>query len=179
MTLDQEKRRSGVFGRRTRRCLARWRPILLTLLLVAALTVAGHSYYLYRPDLQSNEAAAHQAVKAASDGAVALLSYSPETLERDFTNAKARLSDHYLSYYQQFAEKIVAPSAQRGHVTTTATVLRAAVSELQPSSAVVLVFLRQKTSSKDKPQPVETTSSLRVALKKVNGSWLIENFDAV
>jgi len=180
VTLDQKAaRRSGVVVRWMRRCLARWRPILLTLLLVAALTVAGYSYFVYRPDLQTNEAAAHQAVKAASDGAVALLSYSPDTLDRDFTNAKARLSDHYLSYYQGFAEKIVAPSAQRGHVTTTATVVKAAVSELQPNSAVVLVFLKQKTSSKDKPEPVVTSSSLRVALTKVNGSWLIENLDAL
>ena len=181
MTLVQDAaRRSGVFGRWMRRCLARWRPILLTLLLVSALTVAaGYANFVYRPDLQTNEVAARQAVKAASDGAVALLTYSPETLDRDFTNAKARLSDHYLSYYQGFAEKIVAPSAQRGHVTTTATVVKAAVSELQPNSAVVLVFLRQKTSSKDKPEPVVTSSSLRVALTKVNGSWLIENLDAL
>ena len=110
---------------------------------------------------------------------MALLSYSPATLDRDFTNAKSRLTEDYLAYYQQFADQIVGPSAQRGQVTTTATVVKAAVSEMHPSSAVVLVFVKQKTASKDKPQPVVTSSSLRVALTKVNGSWLIEKFDAV
>jgi Mce-associated membrane protein len=173
-------RRTSVIGRWMRRCLARWRPILLTVLLVAALAFgAGYFYFVYRPDLQTNDAAAHQAIKAASDGAVALLSYSPETLDRDFANAKSRLTDNYRDYYQRFADQIVAPSTQRAHVTTTATVVKAAVSELHPNSAVVLVFVKQKTASKEKPGPVVTSSSLRVTLTKVNGSWLIEKFDAV
>ena len=190
MTVDDEtveqsaphrptSRRTGVIGRRMRRCLARWRPILLTVLLVAALAFgAGYFYFVYRPDLQTDDAAAHQAIKAASDGAVALLSYSPETLDRDFANAKSRLTDDYLAYYQRFADQIVGPSTQRAHVTTTATVVKAAVSELHPNSAVVLVFVKEKTTSKEKPEPVVTSSSLRVTLTKVNGSWLIEKFDA-
>jgi Mce-associated membrane protein len=171
--------RTGVIGRWTRRCLARWRPILLTMMLVAALAFgAGYFYFVYRPDLQTDDAAAHQAIKAASDGAVALLSYSPETLDRDFANAKSRLTDNYLAYYQRFADQIVGPSAQRAQVTTTATVVKAAVSELHPDSAVVLVFVKEKTTSKEKPEPVVTSSSVRVTLTKVNGSWLIEKFDA-
>ena len=67
----------------------------------------------------------------------------------------------------------------RGQVTTTATVIKAAVSEMHPNSAVVLLFLKQKTTSKDKPDPVITSSSLKVELTKVNGSWLIENFEAL
>jgi Mce-associated membrane protein len=173
------RRRTGVIGRWMRRCLARWRPILLTILLVGATGFcSGYFYFVYRPDLQTDNAAAHQVIKAASDGAVALLSYSPATLDRDFANAKSRLTEDYLAYYQRFADQIVGPSAQRGHVTTSATVVKAAVSELHPSSAVVLVFVKQKTTSKEKPEPVVTSSSIRVALTKVSGSWLIEKFDA-
>jgi Mce-associated membrane protein len=167
-------------GRWLRRGLARWRPILLTMVLIAATGfAAGYFYFVYRSDVQTDDAARHQAIKAASDGAVALLSYSPDTLTRDFNNAKSRVTDSYLPYYQQFAEKIVGISAMRGQVTTTATVLKAAVSELHPNSAVVLAFVKLKTTSKDKPDPVITSSSLKVALTRVNGSWLIENFEAV
>jgi Mce-associated membrane protein len=173
-------RRTSVVARWMRRCLARWRLILLTMMLVAALAFgAGYFYFVYRTDLQTNDAAAHQAIKAASDGAVALLSYSPETLSRDFANAKSRLTDNYLAYYQRFADQIVGPSAQRAQVTTTATVVKAAVSELHPDSAVVLVFVKEKTTSKEKPEPVVTSNSIRVTLTKVNSSWLIEKFDAV
>ncbi|WP_231985443.1 twin-arginine translocation pathway signal [Mycobacterium sp. E796] len=173
-------RRNGALGRWTRRCLARWRSILLTLLLIAALGNAARIFYFdYRPDLQTDRAAAHQVIRAASDGAVALLSYSPETLDRDFANAKSRLTEDYLAYYQRFADQVVGPSAQRGQVTTTATVVKAAVSELHPNSAVVLVFIRQKTTSKAKPEPVLTSSSLKVEMAKVNGSWLIDKFDVL
>ena len=110
---------------------------------------------------------------------MALLSYSPETLERDFSNAKSRLTESYLTYYQQFADQIVGPAAQRGQVTTTATVIRAAVSEMNPNSAVVLVFVKQKTASKEKPQPIMTSTSVRVTLAKVKGSWLIEKFEGL
>lgn len=167
-------------GRWLRRCLARWRTILLAMALVAATGfAAGYFYSVYRSDLQTDDAAVHQVIKAASDGAVALLSYSPDTLTRDFDNAKSRVTDGYLPYYQRFAEKIVGISAQRGLVTTTATVIKAAVAEMHPNSAVVLAFLKLKTMSKDKPDPVVTTSSLKVALTRVNGAWLIDNLEAV
>jgi len=104
------------------------------MLLVAATGFgAGYFYFVHRPDLQTDDAVAHQVIKAASDGAVALLSYSPATLDRDFSNAKSRLTEDYLAYYQRFADQIVGPSAQRGQVTTTATVVKAAVSELHPN----------------------------------------------
>jgi Mce-associated membrane protein len=153
---------------------------VLTILVVATTGFgAGYFYFVYRADMETDRAVAHQVVRAASDGAVALLSYSPETLGRDLANAKSRVTEHYLPYYQQFVDQIVGPSAQRGQITTTATVVKAAVAELQPNSAVVLVFVKQKTASKEKPEPVVTSNSLRVTLKKVNSSWLIEKFDGV
>ncbi|CPR11464.1 membrane protein [Mycobacterium bohemicum DSM 44277] len=173
-------RRIRAVARWMRRCLARWRPILLTVLLVCAVGFgAGYFYFVHRPDEQTDRAATHQVIKAASDGAVALLSYSPDTLDRDFANAKSRLSEDYLAYYQRFADQVVGPAAQRGQVTTTASVVKAAVSEMHPNSAVVLVFIRQKTTSTAKPEPVVTSSSLKMALVKVKGSWLIDKFDVL
>ncbi|WP_231964245.1 MULTISPECIES: twin-arginine translocation pathway signal [unclassified Mycobacterium] len=173
-------RRTGAIRRWARRGLARWRPILLTLLLIATLGNAARIFYFdYNPDLQTDRTAAQQVIRAAGDGAVALLSYSPETLDRDFANAKSRLTEDYLAYYQRFADQVVEPSAQRGQVTTTASVVKAAVSELHPNSAVVLVFIRQKTTSRAKPEPVVTSSSLKVTMAKVKGSWLIDKFDVM
>ncbi len=97
------------------RCLARWRPLLLTILLIASTGFcAGYFFFVYRTDLQTDDAVAHQVVKVASDGAVALLSYSPGSLTQDFNNAKSLVTEEYLAYYQQFAEKIVGPAAMRG-----------------------------------------------------------------
>lgn len=166
--------------RAARRLLARWRAIVLTLIVVATTGfAAGYLYFVYRPDMETDRGVTREVVKAASEGAVALLSYSPDTLSRDFANAKSRVTEDYLPYFQQFADQIVGPSAQRAQVTTTATVIRAAVSELNANSAVVLVFVKQKTASKEKPEPVVTSSSLRVTLKKVNSSWLIQKFEGL
>lgn len=42
---------------------------------------------------------------------------------------------------------------------------------------MVLVFIHQATTTKDRPEPVLTTSSVRVTLTKVEGSWLISRFE--
>jgi len=152
--------------------------MLAAALVVAAMGVpVGLFFIQYRPDQRIDDAAAHQAIQAASDGAVALLSYSYDNLDRDFAKAKSHLTGDFLAYYHKFTQQGVAPAAQQGQLTTTAKVVRAAVSELHPDSAVVLVFLNQTTASKKKPEPLTTASSVLVTLRKVNGSWLIAKFD--
>jgi Mce-associated membrane protein len=164
--------------RLVRRCLAKWRPILVTALVIAAIGLAAGLFFVqYRPDHQINNTAAHQAIRAASDGAVASLSYSADSLDRDFANAKSHLTGDFLTYYNTFTEQIVAPMVRQKHITQKAAVIRAAMSEMHPDSAAVLVFLNQTTMSKDKPQPLITASSVRITLMKVSGSWLISKLD--
>ena len=169
-----------VLRRWARWCLSRWLSIVATVLVLAAAGVAVALFFtMYRHDRQIDDAAAHAAIQVASDGAVDLMSYSYASLDRDFAKAKSHLTGEFLAYYSRFSEGLVAPAAQQGQLTTTTKVLQAAVSELRPDSAVVLVFVDQKTASKQKPQPVKADSSVLVTLKKVNGSWLIAKFDPV
>jgi Mce-associated membrane protein len=161
-----------------RGCLAWWRPILAASLVTAVIGVAaGVFFFQYRPDQQISDAAAHQAVQAASDGAVAVVSYSYDNLDRDFAKAKSHSTGEFLAYYTKFSQQYVAPAARQGKITATATLVRAALSELRPDSAVVLVFLNQTTVGKDKPEPLITASSVSVTLAKVHGSWLIAKLD--
>nr|WP_231975460.1 hypothetical protein [Mycobacterium sp. E1715] len=170
--------RLAEIGRRARRYAARWRSIVATTLVIAALGVAGGVYFIvYRPDQQVDDVAAHRAIQAASDGAVAVLSYSYDHLNRDFSNAKSHLTGDLLRYYSKFSDDVVAPTAQKGQLTASAKVIRAAISELHPDSAVVLVFVDQTTKSEQKKDPENTQSSVLVTLWKVNGSWLIAKFD--
>lgn len=163
----------------SRRCLVRWRSILATALVIATVGGAAGMYFAqYRSDQKINDAAAHQALQAASDGAAALLTYSFDTLDRDFAAAKLRLTGNFLAYYSKFSEQVAA-GAMQGQLTTTAKVIRAAISDLRPDSAVVLLFANQTTTSKRKPDPIEAHSSILVTLTKINGSWLIANFDPV
>ena len=84
-----------------------------------------------------------------------------------------------MSYYTQFTEQIVTPAAKQKSVKTTAAVVRAAVSELHPDSAMVLVFINQNTVSKENPNGSFAASTVKVGLKKVNDTWLIGSFDPV
>jgi Mce-associated membrane protein len=84
-----------------------------------------------------------------------------------------------LSYYNQFTEQIVAPAAKQKSLKTNARVLGAAVQELRPDSAVVLVLVDQSTTSKDNPDPAMASSSVLVSMTRVNGKWLITKFEPV
>ena len=153
-------------------------PAALVLGLLAAGGLAGWLYLTqYRPDTQTDNAVAQSAVNAARDGTVALLSYKPDTLNQDFAAARSHLTGDFLNYYDQFTKEVVTPAAQTKGVTTTAQVAGAAVSELNPDNAVVLVFINQATTSKERPDPAMASSSAKVSLVKVHGDWLINKFD--
>ncbi|MEE2852868.1 MAG: hypothetical protein VX424_09495 [Actinomycetota bacterium] len=155
-------------------------PVILIVLLLLSGGVATWLYFKqYRPDKQTDAGVASAVANAASDGTVALLSYSPESLDKDFAAAKSHLSGDFLSYYNQFTEQIVAPAAKQKSLKTNARVLGAAVQELHPDSAVVLVLVDQSTTSKDNPDPAMASSSVLVSLTRVNGAWLITKFDPV
>jgi Mce-associated membrane protein len=169
------------FGQRSAGVVRRNLGVILvaSALAVSAGLAAWLYFAQYRPDQQTNAAAANVALEAAKNGTVALLSYSPDTLDRDFTAAKLNLTGDFLSYYTQFTEQIVTPAAKDKQVKTTASVVRAAVSEIHPNSAVVLVFVNQLTSSKENPDGAFAASSVKVSLTKVDGRWLINAFDPV
>ena len=154
--------------------------VLLSVALIAAAGLAGWLYVNeYRPDQETDPAAAKVALDAATSGTIALLSYSPESLDQDFAAAKSRLTGDFLSYYTQFTEQIVTPAAKEKQVKTAASVVRSAVAEIHPDSAVVLLFVNQVTTSKENPDGAFAASSVKVGLKKIDGRWLISAFDPV
>jgi Mce-associated membrane protein len=172
--------RTAAIDRVASRLLQHWGSILLTALVIAAVGLAACLFVLkYRPDRQIDDAAAQRAIQAASEGAVAALSYSSESMDRDFAKARSHLTGDFLAYYDKFTKDVVIPTVQQKHLVQTAAVVRAAASELGPNSAVVLVFLNETTTGKDKPQPLLTPSAVRITLTKVGGSWLISELDPV
>jgi Mce-associated membrane protein len=174
------RQRKSALGSWVRRFRSRLVAAVLAVLLIAAATLAGWLYYSwFRPDQQTDAQAAHAVITAASDGSVALLTYSPDTLDRDFASAKSHLTGSFLSYYDNFTRQIVTPAAKQKGVKTSADVVRAAVSEMHPDSAAVLLFINQITTSADKPSPALAASAVLVRLTKVNGAWLISSFDPV
>jgi Mce-associated membrane protein len=160
------------------------RAKIIGLALVAAIAMAGSlAGWLYvtqlRSDQRTDAAASQAAVAAASDGTVAVLSYSAQNLNRDLAGAKSHLTGDFLSYYQQFTDNVVVPAAKLNGVQASAAVVRAALSQIHPNSAIVLVFVNQTSTSKDHPDPVLRASSIRVRLQRIDDRWLIDAFDPV
>ncbi|KZS69941.1 hypothetical protein A4G26_21995 [Mycobacterium kansasii] len=153
--------------------------ILIVLILISGGITAWLYAKLYRPDQQVGPSVARAAVSAASDGTVALLSYSSDTLDKDIAAARTHLGGDFLDYYNQFTQQFVVPGAKQKALKTTAKVMRAAVSELHPGSAVVLVFVDQSTTTKDNPEPTIKPSSVLVSVTQVGGKWLITKFNPV
>jgi Mce-associated membrane protein len=146
---------------------------------VSAVAAASVYWWLYRPDRLTDAAGQQQVITAAKEGTEALLSYSPENLDADLSNAKSHLTGEFLSYYTDFTDKVVAPASRDKGVKTEANVARAAVSEMRPEKADVLVFVNQVTTSKERPTPALSTSSVMVTLVRSDGRWLISAFNPV
>jgi Mce-associated membrane protein len=163
-------------GRRTGRILT---ALLVVLLLISGGVATWLYFKQYRPDQQTDPAVAQSVAGAASDGTVALLSYSADSLDEDFAAARSHLAGDFLSYYNDFSQQFVSPAAKQKSLKTTARVTDAAVSELHPDSAVVLVFVDQSTTTKDSPQPLLAVRSVLVRMARVNGNWLITKFTPV
>ena len=180
---DEETERdltSSVDGKFWRSRQVKVVPLVLVLLLLASGALAAWLYInQYRPDEQTDTAAAKSAVDAARDGVVAILSYKPDTLDQDFAAAKSHLTGDFLNYYDQFTREVVTPAAKEKGLTTTAQVVGAAASELHPNSAVVLLFVNQATVSKERPDPAMASSTVLVSLTKVHGKWLITKFQPI
>ena len=157
-----------------------WTRLLIVGLPALALIIALGDGYLKWLDGTAREshAAAGASVRAASENTVAILSYKPETVDRDLKAAAERLTAGFRQQYTQLTNDVVAPGAKQQHISAVATVPAAASVSATGKHAVVLVFVDQTTTIGN-DAPTQTTSSVRVSLEKVDGRWLISQFDPV
>jgi Mce-associated membrane protein len=156
------------------------RVVAYGLLPVVAFALAGAAGYLKWRDGTAREAQAArvESVQAATDGTVALLSYRPDTVEKDLDAAKSRMTGQFLDAYTKLTHDLVIPGAQQKQISAVATVPAAASASATANHAVVLLFVNQ-TIIVGQSAPTSTASSVRVTLDKVNGRWLISQFDPV
>jgi Mce-associated membrane protein len=163
-----------------RRSPAKMGIAVLVMLAVASVALATWMYVLqYRSDQQIDPAAEKAVLTAAAEGSVALLSYSPDSIDRDLATANSHLTGEFLTYYRQFTDEIVRPAAKQKSIKSSATIARAAISEMHTDSAVVLLFVNQTSTSSDRPEPSLLASSVLVTLTNVDGNWLIAKFEPV
>jgi Mce-associated membrane protein len=174
---DTEDTEDATDKRAARFC---WGRVLVVALPALALILALGVGYLKWLDgtARASRLAAEQSIRAASDSTIAILSYKPETVDRDLKAAADRLAEPFRQQYTQLVNDVVAPGAKQQHISAVATVPAAASVSATGKQAVVLVFVDQTTTI-GTDAPTQSTSSVRVSLEKVDGRWLISQFDPV
>jgi Mce-associated membrane protein len=159
----------------------RWsRAIVFVALPALALLLASAAGFLKWQDGSAREsgAARTESVRAATDSTIALLSYKPDTVEKDLDAARGRLTGSFLNAYTALTHDVVIPGAKQKQISTIATVPAAAATSATENHAVVILFVNQ-TVTIGQDAPTNTASSVRVTLDKVGGRWLISQFDPV
>ncbi|CDO91571.1 MULTISPECIES: hypothetical protein [Mycobacterium simiae complex] len=124
------------------------------------------------------DTAAIQSVQKARDATAALLSYRPDTVDKQLNDARDRLTGQFRDSYTSLTHDVVIPAAQQRQITAQATVPAAASVSASAQHAVVLVFVNQ-TVTVGNGAPSQTASAVRVSLDNLAGTWLISGFDPV
>ncbi len=158
-----------------------WASVAIYGLLPAVvLALGGAAGYLQWKDVSLAQAdtAKKESTKAATDGTIALLSYKPETVDKDLEAAKKYMTGNFLNSYTSLTRDVVIPGSKQKKISAVATVPAAAWTKAAPDHAVVMLFVDQTMIIGDSA-PTSTASSVRVTLDKVEGRWLISQFDPI
>jgi Mce-associated membrane protein len=137
---------------------SRWARVLaFGVLPVLALLLGGAAGYL-RYDYSSRhdaDTAGTESVQAARDSTIALLSYKPESVDKDLTAARDRLTGSFLDAYTQLVNTVVIPGAKEKKISAVAQVPAAASVSAKPDHAVVLARPSSSaTTRRPAPPPV-------------------------
>jgi Mce-associated membrane protein len=158
----------------------RRRPILAIAVAVLAVVLAAAAGYLEyeRSSEHETQRARVDSVKTATEGAIALLTYGPDTAERDLTAACDRLTGDFRESYLKLVREVVIPGAVQKQISTVVTVPAAAAESASATRAVVLLYVNQVATVGTEP-PSTTASSVRVTMDHVDGHWLISDLEPI
>jgi Mce-associated membrane protein len=116
--------------------------------------------------------------KAPTDSTITMLSYKPDTVDKDLGAAQNRLTGQFKDVYGSLIHDMVIPGSKEKQISAVATVPAAASLSVTENRGVVLVFVNQ-TVTIGKDTPISTASRVRVTLDKVGDRWLISQFDPI
>ncbi|OBJ51654.1 hypothetical protein A9W95_21895 [Mycobacterium sp. 1423905.2] len=117
-------------------------------------------------------------VRAASEDAVALLSYQAESVDKELGSARERLTGDFKDAYTALTREVVIPGAKQKHISAIAKVSAAGSVSATTEHAVVLLYVNQTVTIGD-GAPTDTQPVIRVTLEKVKNRWLVSRFDPV
>jgi Mce-associated membrane protein len=177
---DAPKSTTDTAAATDKRRIDRSRVLAFVVLPVLALVLAGAAGFLKWQDssVRTSDVARTESVQAAKDSTIALLSYQPDTVEQQLVAARERLTGEFRDSYTKLTNDVVIPGAKEKQISAVASVPAAASVSANPGHAVVLVFVDQTVVIGADP-PTQTASSVRITMEKIDGRWLISNFEPI
>ncbi|MFH8656492.1 hypothetical protein [Streptomyces afghaniensis] len=164
------------------------RPLSMALcaVLVAGLVAIAVLGWQYREGLRA-EQARREALAAARKAAPVVLSYDYRHLDRDFAQARTRLTGTFRDEYRRTTKTVVGPTARKYHGVVKATVAApagggrpaASVVSAGPDKAVVLLFVNQVTTSTQVRGSRVDLNRVRMTLTRTAEGWKVSAVDAL
>ena len=146
---------------------------------LALILAAGSGYLKWQVDsARETQSARVDSVPAATESTIAILSYQPDSAEKELTAARDRLAEPFKDQYTKLITDVVIPGSTQKKISAIATVPAAASISATHDHAVVLVFIDQSIVI-GTDAPTSTSSTVRVTLDKDEDKWLISQFDPV
>jgi len=158
----------------------RARGVLAGVLVLALAAVAALGLVAVRVRAGDRvEAARDQALAAAADDAVLLLSYDHRHLDRDFAAARAVLTGRFARDYATTTRRVIAPTAARYRAVVRAEVAASSVVRASADRVTVLLFVNQTTTSTRLDGPKVDLDRVRLQMARVGAKWLVRDVQAL
>ncbi|OBH16865.1 hypothetical protein A5692_15935 [Mycobacterium sp. E342] len=143
---------------------------------LAMLLAGGVGYLKWQKTTDTEIRSAQiESVQAASESTVKILTYSPDSVDRELQAARDRLTGNFRDAYTQLTHDVVIPGSKEKKIAAVATVPAAASISASPNRAVVMVFVNQSITVGNDP-PSTTASTVRVTVDRRDNHWLISDF---
>lgn len=147
--------------------------------ILSVILAAGSGYLKWQVgSARDAETTRVASVQAATENTIAILSYRPDSADKELTAARDRLAEPFKDQYTKLITDVVIPGAKQKQISAIATVPAAASMSASADHAVVLVFIDQSIVM-GADAPTTTSSTVRVTLDKDGDRWLISQFDPV
>jgi Mce-associated membrane protein len=182
---EKPRKEGPGLGRRLALRAGRISPrVRVTIVVVLAVLVAGSGAGSGLLVAQNSADKAAQADRAAAAAAAKseiqqILTYSYKTISADMSQASADTTGQFKGEYAVLANQTIGPQAKQQQTVNKAVVPVTAAVNSSGNQVTVLVFVDESTTNKLQPKAQVSGSQLLVTMQKVNGRWLVAQFDAM
>jgi Mce-associated membrane protein len=145
--------------------------VIVTVVVAVVTGLLGYQARQYQQTIQARD----QALAAAKDSVVQLLSYNYRTIDHQVSDTEGMLTGKFKDDYAALVKNVVAQPAKNQQVAIQTAIVNESVVSSDPDQVVLLMFINQQSQGKDHPNPILTGSRIRLTMNHQADKWLISD----